>query len=194
MKRIIALLLAAVLVLPFSGCKPREKKQDGYSVDIQYYITVGQIKEAQFALGTPIADIEKEMNSHSADEHAGDGHDDGIVFVEGNEYSFFSTSDFDYYYNTDKKDKGISFIVGSSDIYGFSVGQSGFHEVQSALNVEELKPVSGIALEEEFFFSLVSLEGCKKLTCTKENKVLVFYFENDILIAGVIYNKDNWTL
>lgn len=193
MKRFIALFLALLIVCSFAGCKSEGKDGEGYSVDIQYYISVGQIKEAQFSLGTPIADIEKEISKHSAEEHSGDGHDDSIVFVEGFDYNFYSTADFDYYYNPDKEDKGVSFIVGSADIYGFSVGQSGLYEVQSALELEELKPVLGEAEEEEFFFSMVSLEGCKKLTCTFENKTLVFYFENDILIAGVIFN-DNWSI
>lgn len=193
MKRVIALCLVFALVFSFAGCKSDKKDDEGYSVDIQYYISVGQIKEAQFSLGTPIEDIEKEIKAASSDEHSGEGSDDKIVLIEGYGYNYYNAPDFYYYYNTDKEEKGISCIVGFTDIYGFSVGQSGVYEVESALKLEELSPVSGIADQDEFFFMPFSLEDCKKITCTYENKVLVFYFENDILIAGVIYNKDNWT-
>ncbi len=194
MKRVIALCLIFALVLSFAGCKGRDKDGEGYSVDIQYFISVGQIKEAQFSLGTPIEDIEKVVKAQSSEEHTGDGHADEIVLIEGSNYNYYNAPDFYYYYNVGNEEKGISCIVGFTDIYGFSVGQSGEYEVKSALELEELSPVSDIAVEEEFFFMPFSLENCKKLTCTYENKVLVFYFENDVLIAGVIYNKDNWAV
>lgn len=194
MKRIVALCLIVALILSFAGCKGRNKDKDGYSVDIQYYVSVGQIKEAQFSLGTPIKDIEKVVKAQTSEEHTGDGHADEIVLIEGSNYNYYNAPDFYYYYNVGNEEKGISCIVGFTDIYGFSVGQSGEYEVKSALELEELSPVLGIAKEDEFFFMPFSLENCKKLTCTYENKVLIFYFENDVLIAGVIYNKDNWAV
>lgn len=194
MKRIVAIILSVLLMLSLTACKHGGSGEDGYSVDISYYLSAGQIKEAQFMLGASLESINKEMSKHTADEHSGDGHDDAIVFVEDYEYSFYSTAEFDYYYRNDKADKGISCIVGNADIYGFSVGQSGLYEVKSALELEKLNPVEGKAKSNEFFFLMVSLDDCKKLTCVKDNKELVFYFENDILIAGVLYNTDNWTI
>lgn len=194
MKRIIALCLTVALIFSFAGCKSEDKKNEGYSVDIGYYISVGQIKEAQFSLGTPIEGVNKVIKEQSSEEHSGDGHDDQIILIEGSNYNYYNAPDFYYYYNVGNEDKGISCIVGFTDIYGFSVGQAGEYEVKSALELEELSPVSGIADEKEFFFMPFSLENCKKLTCTYENKVLIFYFENDILIAGVIYNSDNWAV
>lgn len=194
MKRIIAICLVFVMAFSFVGCKSGEKKEEGYSIDIQYYISVGQIKEAEFSLGTSIEDIEKVVRAQSAEEHSADGHDEHIVLVEGSDYNYYNAPDFYYYYNVGNEEKGISCIVGFTDIYGFSVGQTGEYEVKTALELEKLSPVSGIAEEEEFFFMPFSLENCKKLTCTYKNNVLKFYFENDVLIAGVIYNKDNWTV
>lgn len=194
MKRITSLCLIAVLLLTLVGCNNKDKNDEGYSVDIGYFISVGQIKEAEFSLGTPIKDIEKVIKQQSKEEHSGDGHQDQIILVEGSNYNYYNAPDFYYYYNKQNQDKGISCIVGFTDIYGFSVGQTGEYEVRSALEQEKLSPVSAIADEEEFFFMPFSIDNCKKLTCTYENKVLVFYFENNILIAGVIYNKDNWTI
>ena len=60
MKRIIAFLCAILITLSLVGCGG-SKKDEGYSVDIEYFLKTGQVKEAQFALGTPIKDIEKEI-------------------------------------------------------------------------------------------------------------------------------------
>lgn len=194
MKRIIALFLTLAVVFSFAGCKDRKKDGEGYSVDIEYYISSGQIAEAQFALGTPIEDVNKVANNHSEENIGADGHGEEIVLIEGTDYNYYNAPDFYYYYNVGKEDKGISCIVGFTDIFGFSVGLAGEYEVKAALQLEELSPVSGIAEDEEFFFMPFSIDNCKKLTCSYESNVLVFYFENDILIAGVLYNKDNWMI
>lgn len=193
MKRIIALLCAVLLVFSLCGCG-NNKKNEGYSVDIEYFLKTGQVKEAQFALGTPIKDIEKEIAKHSNEEEGNLCQGDEIVLVEGANYNYYNAPDFYYYYNIGKEDNGISCIVGFTDIYGFSVGQTGEYTVKSALEQEGLKVSEDVADEDEFFFMPFSIENCRKLTCEIENNVLVFYFENDALIAGVIYNKENWAV
>ncbi len=191
MKRIIALLCAAILVFTLVGCG-ENKKDEGYSVDIEYFLKTGQVKEAEFALGTPIKDIEKQIEKHMNEENANLCQGEEIVLVEGTDYNYYNAPDFYYYYNVGNEEKGISCIVGFTDIYGFSVGQTGEYTVKTALEQEKLEVTADIADEDEFFFMPFSIENCRKLTCSIDNNVLVFYFENDVLIAGVIYNTENW--
>lgn len=193
MKRIIALLCAVILMLTLVGCGERTK-EEGYSVDIEYFLKTGQVKEAQFNIGTPIKDIEKEIAKHSEEGEGTLCQGDEIVLVEGTDYNYYNAPDFYYYYNVGNEDNGISCIVGFTDMYGFSVGQTGEYTIKSALEQEKLEVIEGIADEDEFFFMPFSIENCKKLSCTIENNVLVFYFENDALIAGVIYDKENWAV
>ncbi len=191
MKRIIALFCAVLLIFSLVGCGERNK-DEGYSVDIEYFLKTGQVKEAEYALGTPIKNIEKDIAKHSEESDGTHCQGDEIVLVEGTDYNYYNAPDFYYYYNVDNEEKGISCIVGFTDIYGFSVGQTGEYTVKTALEQEKLEVESSIADESEFFFMPFSIENCRKLTCSIENNVLVFYFENDALIAGVIYNKENW--
>ncbi len=191
MKRIIALLCAVLLVFSFAGCG-KNKKDQGYSVDIDYFLKTGQVKEAEYALGTPIKNIEKDIAKHEDEAEGTHCQGDEIVLVEGTNYNYYNAPDFYYYYNVGNEEKGISCIVGFTDMYGFSIGETGEYTVKAALEQEKLQVESAIADEDEFFFMPFSIENCRKLTCSIESNVLVFYFENDALIAGVIYNKENW--
>lgn len=191
MKQIIALLCAVLLAFSFAGCG-KNKKDEGYSVDIEYFLKTGQVKEAQYALGTPIKNIEKDISKHEEEADGTHCQGDEIVLVEGTDYNYYNAPDFYYYYNVGNEEKGISCIVAFTDMYGFSVGETGEYTVKTALEQEKLQVESAIADEDEFFFMPFSIENCRKLTCTINSNVLVFYFENDALIAGVIYNKENW--
>lgn len=193
MKRIIALFCLFLLIISLVGCGG-DSKDEGYSVDIEYYLKTGQIKEAEFALGTPIKDIQKQIDKHKVESNGTLCQDDEIVLVEGTDYNYYNAPDFYYYYNVGNEEKGVSCIVGFTDIYGFSVGETGEYQVKTALEKEKLEVTVSMASAEEFFFMPFSIDNCTKLTCSIENNILVFYFENDTLIAGVIYNKENWAI
>lgn len=192
MKRLISLILVIVLVCSFAACKGKSEDGDKYGSDFNYFLNNGKFDTAEFGLGTPTDDIDKTIKSHEESHTGGDGHEEETVLIEGPDYNYYATPDFYYYYNADNAEKGISFIAAFNEFYGFYVGETGEYEVKSALESHKLTVKESAAEESDFFHMPVSIPDCKKFTVEGESNVLEFYFENEVLIFAVIYNKDNW--
>lgn len=199
MKRIVCIILAVLFVLPFAGCK---KKDDGnsssqYDVDIAYYLSVGQFKEAKFGLGTDPQLIENEAvaeGENVAEGNTGDDHDEAnqIRFQEGVVSCHYISGPFYYYYNKGKENDGISLIVNFDTAYGFQVGTSTDFEIKNA--VSSMNPVMTDATDDDLFFMFMSTEGYEKLTCTSGKYELNFFFKDGILVCSAIENTTLWSV
>ncbi len=192
MKKLLSLLLVLVLVFTFAGCGERTKNKDG--IDIEYYLSVGEIQGAEFKLGTKLEDIENAKLEHieSATGEGNHDHGEAISLVEGVVSKHYVYGPYHYYYNKNNADKGISFIAAFDTAYGFTVGTTTKAEVVNALG--KLKYTEAKADDNELFFAFISPSNCEKVVLTKDNKELTFYFGDGILMFVTICNTENWSL
>ena len=196
MKRIIAVLLVLTTVFTVSGCKDKSHNvsEDDISSDIKQFVSMGKIKEADFALGTTPSEIES-AELDFTHEDGGDGgheHEHGIEKEEGMVSFHYTYGPFQYYYNKGKEDKGISFIVSFDKAYDFSVGYTAKFEVENAL--KNINFTKRKAESKDLFFLVVEVEDCDMLIYNFEKYELSFYFKDDILICTTLQNTENWSL
>ena len=194
MKKLLSLLLVLVLVFTFAGCGERINNKDG--VDIEYYLSVGEIQGAQFRLGTKTEDIENAKLQH-IESATGEGnhehdHENAITLVEGVVSRHYVYGAYHYYYNKGKQTQGISFIAAFDTAFGFTVGTTTKTEVINALG--KLKYTEGKAGDRDLFFTMFSPTNCEKVVLTKDNKELTFYFGDGVLMFVTICNTDLWSL
>ena len=200
MKRYIAVLLAVLTLFSFCSCGDNSHNisDDDLSSDIMYYLSLGKIKEADFALGTNPEEIDnaKLEPSHEigGDANVGDehNHEQGVVKEEGVVSYHYTYGPFQYYYNKGKEDKGVSFIVSLDKAYGFTVGITSKFEIENALS--NLEPEKRKAESDDFFFMVVEIEDCEMLIYEYEKYTLSFYFKDDILICTTLQNSEEWSL
>lgn len=193
MKKIIALLLVFSMVFCFIGCKDEEGNNSStYEIDINYYVSAGMISEAKYALGLDPDEIEKEAEQGSGEHNheGGDGHEDIIEYQKFGDKEVYSVNGFYYCYKSGKESDGISCIIGTDTVFGFTVGLSSKYEINSAIS--NMKPETSVASSKEFFYMPFALENMEKLSVSSGKNVLNFYFENDVLIAVSLYNGDKW--
>lgn len=192
MKKLLSILLVLVLVFSFAGCGARIFNKDG--VDIDYYMSVGEIQGAKFNLGAKIEDIENAKLEH-VDAATGEGnhdHEEAITLVEGVVSKHYIYGSFHYYYNKSNSSKGISYIVAHDTAYGFTVGTTTKAEVIKALG--KLKYTERTAKDQDLFFTLVTPSNCEMVVVTKDNKELSFYFANGTLMFVTLCDTNNWSL
>lgn len=189
MKKTFALLLCFLLFC-LAGCSEKGESSKGdYPIDVGYYLSVGQFDTAEYGVGAQVKKLQEEAQKHS-EEEGGDGHSHNMVLTETDEFNYFSADSFQYYYKPQYENKGISCIVAQGDIFGFSTGQEGYYTVKNSLS--HLSPKEAQATEEDFFFMFMPLENCKKLTFTNGKYQLDMIFEEDILIASILYTTELW--
>ncbi len=198
MKRIIAFFLILATFCLVCGCKDNSNdiSDDDFSTDVKYYLSLGKIKEADFALGTTPEEIENaELEfSHETggDANLGHEHEEGLLKEEGAVSYHYTYGPFQYYYNKGKEDKGISFVVSFDKAYGFSVGSSTKFEVESALSDWDV--TKRVAEKNDFFFMIIEIEDCQMLVYEYENYTLSFYFKDEMLVCTTLQDTQNWSL
>ena len=193
MKKIIAVLLILCMTLCFVGCKNKDKNESApYEIDINYYLGVGQISEATYRLGLNPDEIEKDAEAQNSghSHEGGDGHEGIIDYQRFDSKEAYIVDGFYYCFNEGNEEDGIVCIIGNDTIFGFVCGVTSKYEINSA--VSDLNPEISKAEDDEFFYMPFSMENIDKLTVKNGNKVLNFYFENDILISASLYNSDKW--
>ena len=196
MKRFIAIALVLICAVSCAGCKKNKHDTSGeykYDVDIAYYLSVGQIKEAHFSLGTLPREID-EANPDDSHVITGEGnhdHENIISKEEGIVSYHYVYGPFHYYYNKNEADKGISLIVSFDAAYGFSVGSTTKYEVSRVLETIDYKEKT--ANEDDLFFMPFYIENCEMLVCESGKYKLAFYFVDGTLIATTIENTLNWS-
>lgn len=186
MKRIFALSLIFIMLFTLSACGKDEDKPEQYSVDVNYYANLGQIPEVEYKLGANIDDMIAAFDAEEAAHAEGDDHQHETYTVyEESERSMILTSGTNYYYETEQKDAGVSYIVNFDASYGFALGTYST-EVEDALATLELETQKREPSLEEVFF----IPGSANLTVLEysfKNCNLMFVFQEDMLCATALY-------
>lgn len=185
MKKIISLVLCLCTAFLFVGCGEKEEKAEPYEIDVNYYAKLGAMPEVEYALGADVDHIITAEEAADAEDDT-DGHDHTSFFTyEEGERTLLVTGGTNYYYDTDNKDAGISYIVNFDASYGFALGTYSV-EIENALKTLELEGKKHTATEGEVFY----IPGNAQLTVleyTFEKNTLKFIFQEDMLCATALY-------
>lgn len=195
MKKIVALCLVLLNIFLLCGCNDRQDvSEDDFSTNITYYMSIGKIQEADFALGTLPEEVEntKLDSSHIISGEGNHDHEQQIVKEEGNVSYHYIYGPFHYYYNKGKESDGLSFVVSFDQAYGFSAGLTTKFEIKDAL--KGLEATERPAESNDQFFMIVELENCEMLIYEHGKYQLAFYFTNDTLVCTTLQNTDNWSV
>ena len=186
MKRIIALILCLCFSFTLCACGEKEEKVEKYGVDVNYYAKLGQIPEVEYKLGADVDKIIEALDKAEAEYAEENGHQHGTynVFEEG-ERSLLVTSGTNYYFDTDNKAAGVSYIVNFDASYGFAPDTYSI-EIKEALETLGLKSTLREADAEEVFY----IPGAMNLSVMEyafPKCNIVFVFQEDKLCATAIY-------
>ncbi len=195
MKKLLALSLALACVFCFVGCKGTEDKEKDDMVSNLYnldeYISLGEIPEAEFALGTAVQSI-KDQYAHSDEEEADDGHYHADIYeIEGNKSDALQVGEIMYYY--EKGADSVSSIVCLVSGFGFEVSEiTGKNDIIKAFPSYEY--TERVVTSAELYFIPGEMENCTAITYKNGAKRLDFFFQEDNLIGINLVDTENWTL
>lgn len=187
MKRIIGLFLCLIFIFTvFAGCNGNKDNDKITSdVDVEYYAKLGKMPECQFSLGADVDEVDEKLK-----EIYNDSDEAYYYVIKGENSVLIDGGTFMYYYEKEKKDKGVSLIVNNDTAYGFEGGTFNI-EITEALADYEYEEITDI--EDELFF-LKSFEGVSGIKYTFGDNIVIFAFSDNALTATAIYSIENWTL
>ena len=187
MKKIISLVFCLLFItLVFSGCKgDKDSGKIKSDVDVEYYAKLGKMPECEFSLGTDVDKVDEKLK-----EIYNDSEEAYYDVIEGKNTVLIDGGPFMYYYEKEKKNKGVSLIVNNDKAYGFEGGTFDF-EITEALSDYDYEEITDI--EDELFF-LKSFEGVSGIKYTFGDNIVIFAFSDSALTATAIYSVENWTL
>ncbi len=187
MKKFISIILCVLLVcVCFAGCKDNKQNETAGSIDVEYYAKLGRMPECEYSLGADAEEIKTK-----AEKHFNESEEAYYSLEEGEKSILIDTGDFKYYYEKEKKDKGISLIVNNNTAFGFELGAVSV-EIENALSKFNSEKVTD--LENDLFFVISAsgnIEGRKYIF---GDNAVIFVFSDNALIATAIYSLENWTI
>ena len=189
MKKITALILAFLLAFSFTACKKEKdvKKAEKHSVNIEEYAKKGKIPEIKYSLSQDVEVLLSALEAEAEEQET--EHDDAYQIFEGDEKVLISAGGYEFYYLTDKEDKGISYIVSYEDAYGFTHDITLINEVEEALSEYKYKKED---LTEKNAFFMMGVEEGSVLTAQFGKNTLSFVFINNALSATAIFKTNDW--
>ena len=195
MKKVIALLLVLACVFCFVACNSEEqdKMEDVVSnlYNLEEYMSVGKIPEAEFTIGTSVQAI-KDKFAHSDEEESDDGHYHAEIYeIEGNRSDALQVGEIMYYY--EKGDDKVSSIVCLVNGFGFEVSElTGKNDIIKAF--PSYKYTTRDVTSAELYFIPGEVENCTVITYTSGTRRLDFFFQEDNLIGINLVDTESWTL
>lgn len=187
MKKIICILLTAVIGLSLCACKEDDVSSDT-GVDIGYYVSLGRIPECDYLIGDSAAEIVEYYATLQASQQATGEEITEFETVEGENTVLLDCGTHGYYYRKAAADDGISYIVCYGEAFGFEIGTLITQINQSVSGVELTK--SEVTREDVFF--MLSDTGTV-LKAQSGDFTVMFVFVNDALSATALYRTAEWT-
>lgn len=185
MKKLFIILMSAVMIFSFTGCKDKEKKESSNGIDIEYYAKLGQIPEVNYSLG---ADVEKVKSELSASQEGEDSHDVVYNVTEGENNVLIDNGERCYYYKKAAPEKGIGYIVNYDTAYGLEIGTV-ILEVKEALKEYSYREEALTAENTIFMFDT---QNGSIIKCDFEGNTVIFVFKDNALCATALYVTADW--
>lgn len=184
MKKIVCVLLSLLIMISFTSCG-KKQQNSGDSVDLEYYVKLGQIPESEYDIGANPEEIKEKLES--AAENSEHGHEVYDV-IEGEENVLIDGGLYNYYYKKANANKGVSYLISYDTAFGFEIG-SVIIEVRDAFEGIEFKEES--FNDKNSFFLLGATEGTV-LTTEISDYTVSFLFVDNALCATALYITNEW--
>ncbi len=182
MQKVLCIILSLVMVLSFTACKKEDTVSES-SIDLEQFAKSGSIPECKYSLGTDVEILKTELSAYAESEA---GSESLYDVTEGEETVCVTNGIYNFYYEKDNKDKGISYIASFDKAFGFEIGEV-ILTVKDALS--GIKYTEEEVNEDNAFFLFVPIEG-SVIKCEFEKNTIMFVFENNALCATAIYRND----
>ncbi len=186
MKKFLCIALCITLAsICLTSCKKDNKNSVKGLVDIASFAKKGQIDTCKYKIGDNADDVVSALKEKA---NAAQDEADSICEVyEGNEYTTIVTSNVNYYYNNDDKEKGISCIACLKKAFGFELGT----DLKTIKEAEENFKLSGTerSLTEKEAKMLNAYYNSTALEYDFSKCRIIFIFENNCLMATLISEK-----
>ena len=189
MKKTACLILSLIMIFSFEACGKEKDNDKTDSVDLEYFASLGQIPESDYKLGQNVDELENELASK--DESAVSAGEEYVFAVtEGEKSVRIDNGAFSYFYEKEKKDKGISYIAAFDTAYGFKIGDS-LLDVKHSLAEYEY---SEEPADANNVFFLMGIENGTVLKYSFDDADIIFVFQDGELFAAALYSTENWTI
>ena len=179
MKKLICFVLCVVFVLSLTACGSEGNEKATHSIDIEYFVKLGQIKDFEYKLGDSIDDA-KTLLSQTTNDH---GESNYFDYPAG-DYTVMSDGEICVCYKTDDQASGVTHIVKYGDSYGFPVGAVST-QVRDAMTGMGFTATERETKQGELFF-MPSGSDMTILEYEIEGVTLLFVFQEHALSATVI--------
>lgn len=179
MKKIICLILCMIFVFSFTACGKDSSKKSNHSVDIEYYVKLGQINDLEYKLGNSVEDAKTLLNQ-TTDDH---GESNYYDYPSG-DYTVMTDGSVCVCYKTDDESSGITHIVKYGDTYGFTVGDVS-NQIRDVMSDMGYDATERAATRNDVFF-LPAGADMTVLEYKVKDTNLLFVFQEHALSATVI--------
>ncbi len=194
MKKFIAFSLCVLMLFSFAGCKG-DKKKTNDEIDLEYYLSLGQIPEMKYKLGadcdeaaTALQIEYDEYMSGGSTMPSDDDHDhssEGVYFekTEENGYIILNQGNRGYYCTASKKQDGITAIYTYDTAFGIETG---------TLPYDLQKKMQSVEFSEEeitqgsLFYADYMTEGTV-LSAEFEDNTVQFAFQEGGLVCTAVF-------
>ncbi len=191
MKKIIALLLALLMIFTLSACGKEEEKDKTAKATIDSYAEKGEIPEIKVSLGTTVDKVKEVFPAPSNDVDE-ENKDVLLGETEGTLAVCLETFNASFYYEKANIEHGISVIaVTGGSVFGLELGNTTTKsDITSKL---EAKYTESIATPEQQYFLPGYSENCQIISATFGKIRLDFFLSDGFLIAATLTNTEYWT-
>ncbi len=201
MKKLLCLLLSlCLLVLAGCGAQDSNSSDSSDKNSIEASAAEGKLEGIKYGLGADVDGVKEYYSKLAADYEAqhidGDGHNhdtDAPFYMESREegYTVLDISTARFYFENEKKDKGIAAIATDGEVFGFTPGVTAQYEVEEAISLKGKVINAG---ESELKLLAVRTEPVLILRYGFEDYQLDFYFYDNLLITTAISHTKNWKI
>lgn len=179
MKRFLNLILCIIFVFSLTACGDSNENKSDHTVDIEYYVKLGQISDLGYKLGDDVKSTKTALSS-ILDDH---GESNYVEYTIG-DYTVMTDGAVYCCYKTDDAEAGLTHIVKCGDAYGFTIG-SVSTQIRDTMAEMGFETKERDAKDGELFF-LPSSGTLTVLEYKIQNNTILFVFEEHSLSATVI--------
>lgn len=191
MKKTVCLILVLLFCVLAASCGKKEEKKTP-EINLEYYAKFGEIPEVPCKLGTDPKTLKSELSKTDEESETTDGDtktgENAYMVTEGEETVSIQNGIYVFCYGKDREDKGISYIVDFSTAYGFEQGTI-ISQIKKKLDPY---PYTERKASQDELFAMFGEVDRDILEYRFDNRTLLFVFEENALVATILYDTTLW--